>query len=1129
MTIEEDDDGRNTSCTDQGAQVQVIPSDPALALPASASTPPIDDNVQEMQASSETGGKDANTELEPQGKEATPSKRTLELVARPEASKTLPRRRRIRAEKSFIHDNSTSKLSGLCLPSSQYERILVRRAVRKDNNDQATPSPNQTPDIQSVGDVSLGMKLTVIAGKVIVQNVTCLADGRASPAQLAGSIRRGDVLLAINDYSLINLPFEQLMRGLSPLSTPNADGLYQRVLRLRFMAGDGMELLERNDAAKEAALEADQHANAANEMFGLFPMVDQLGGFHYGENDSISLSFSIPTAAVGQEPMEAVKENESNDHDTVGPLPSKFRPALDDRIGKDIATDRKKDKERFMSEFFSGSNGGSECLRPSDESVVGRQQRTEGASVRGSHTLSHPHVLERGKRALIGAKALSDRIESMDTGRNDVRSFKSWTTTISLYSRASARRKLVHDGASLPVNFGRLDEHEEEGTDHEEDDVEAKSVMSSVDNMDADELLVQLAAHDDIWRKQVIDFFAKYIKDLDEPENATQQAPEDDQNMADMDTALSNELGHFLFGDKMSRIIKKERRSVALPPDDVTLVLFDLTTKICATIPSQITGAVSARSNLTREIEPQSQKGSSSFLAKHFLLNDALPLWLQSFHPLPWEQRRILWPVDREHFGSSTTASTLSDDLSTDSMSASQRTHYLLQRKRKNLRERIEEKELNVETRTATCFLVTFYFVQQVIAQLSANQPCENTHPSYNDGAEDEAISFITQYGSYLKLYSCLVSVRSVECTRVSDVLLRLAKHDPRHKEVMKQLSKASSLVFYEPTMLSAVMQLLVSLRSHSMKDRRLPVVDLCVAAFPDISPGLVKNVCVGYATEMTIPDPSQLEFDDLYYIYLSQLLHPLDGHEMARRDSSLVDEWCRLSLHKEWSGTFKDRSYDRMANFLTVTSDRGAYNRDVESLLSMAMDRLLYNVALELAAEFVSADERSRDQEAMKVVLSHIRAIALNALDTGVAQHDQLRKVIAILKHASASAPMVSPPDEFADWIDHHSISSDRVLGVLKFLAEEASPDDVFVALLLWTEKSDRTSMPDLWPILRVLLPRAATASLGSGLSGSLLQIHQARQALTRSSQDATAPFDLIERGIWERMSNGDTSFCKW
>ena len=62
--------------------------------------------------------------------------------------------------------------------------------------------------------------------------------------------------------------------------------------------------------------------------------------------------------------------------------------------------------------------------------------------------------------------------------------------------------------------------------------------------------------------------------------------------------------------------------------------------------------------------------------------------------------------------------------------------------------------------------------------------------------------------------------------------------------------------------------------------DRKQAIIDLCAAAYPDIRPWQVESAC---------GDGPSSGSDNLYYIYLSQLLHPIDGHDAARRDAVLV------------------------------------------------------------------------------------------------------------------------------------------------------------------------------------------------------------------------------------------------
>jgi hypothetical protein len=60
-------------------------------------------------------------------------------------------------------------------------------------------------------------------------------------------------------------------------------------------------------------------------------------------------------------------------------------------------------------------------------------------------------------------------------------------------------------------------------------------------------------------------------------------------------------------------------------------------------------------------------------------------------------------------------------------------------------------------------------------------------------------IAFVRSFGSYLRLHDCLAHAAAVQAGDVISVLLELARHDPRHKELMKLGVKPNMLVFYEP------------------------------------------------------------------------------------------------------------------------------------------------------------------------------------------------------------------------------------------------------------------------------------------------------------------------------------------
>jgi hypothetical protein len=93
--------------------------------------------------------------------------------------------------------------------------------------------------------------------------------------------------------------------------------------------------------------------------------------------------------------------------------------------------------------------------------------------------------------------------------------------------------------------------------------------------------------------------------------------------------------------------------------------------------------------------------------------------------------------------------------------------------------------------------LVTFYFTQKLLPALNRGGDGQAMNGFRN--SVTEAVNFVTMYGSYLKLHTCIAYAAVLKAHEVIDTLLEVAKYDPRHKEVMRQLSKANALLFYEP------------------------------------------------------------------------------------------------------------------------------------------------------------------------------------------------------------------------------------------------------------------------------------------------------------------------------------------
>ena len=718
------------------------------------------------------------------------------------------------------------------LPPYQYETTLVRRAIRKaDTADWTEPnmetvSAGQShagPFFEVFGDVNLGMQLAPAGGKIIVQGLIPLKDGRASPSQLSGVIQRGDVLLQINQKSLVNIPFDELMANLTALSSPLADGTYARKITLRFAAGQGLDLLKRKEIEDQLRQRQNRtqtatssptgttygsNSDGAADILGLFTMVDQLSGMPMVMEQDEALGAPVQTAIPHQEePSEAEEATDlpekSFDNSvksfSLNQTPHQRYVPLEEAISSLIAVERSAERDESDSEFFSWNESFSILLRkPEIIRTVAIPSRDPDSSFENEKVTS-ADLLEIGHQAFSGAQKLSAILEKLDRGWTDKRSTRSFAATLSLYSRASTRRRYVLDGKAMPVNFEQVREDDENSSGASDDNVGGS--MGSDDEeeeLEHEELLLQLAAQDDDWREKVVGFLTNVVKELNEPDDKSSK--EKSSSVVEHDSpasaAVSTELGSFLFGDGMTKALMLHKKPQALPPDEITALLFDLTTNVSATVPEQINLAnanVAARTSIDPFASAKTPADDSNVVrAGRFLLDDVLPVWLKTFRPLPWSQRRVLWPLERSVSTESTTVgSTRSDDSITVDSMGTQRTS--MKRKAANLREQIENQELSVETRSETCFLVTFYFERKLLSQLRIES--KDVDGSFMRSAEQ----FVNEYGAYLRLHTCFSYAAALKAKTLMTPLLDLAKHDPHHRESVRRFSRSGSLLFYEP------------------------------------------------------------------------------------------------------------------------------------------------------------------------------------------------------------------------------------------------------------------------------------------------------------------------------------------
>ena len=693
-------------------------------------------------------------------------------------------------QRSSMAGSTSTTTTGLAFPRGQYECTLVRRAIFP-----GPPPPNTTTTYttakEDYGDTSLGMKLNVTpTGHVVVQHVGCLHDGRASPAQLCTNVRiqPGDVLVAIDGVAASALAALQVLKApASPLEP------CRRQYRLRFAAGEGrawmlrqqqQQATTKNDSpaklvspatSMDAADSTTLQSMPSSDLMGLFPMVDQLSGmplFPEGmpgppavvaaappppppavddddnhnthpesvvptipeEGDDESPAVAAAAAAASSSPLMVVQKKKKQKR----PL------SIDERISTSLAATRRKDRNYYLLVEEEATIS----------TTIEQQQHNE------QPTLAERHAM--GREALTGAGQLLDYVQDYDVRKlQNVRSFTSWNTTLSLYSRASTRRRRVlldssqqsrttarsrrsssqrcrGGESSIIPEMSVLDDGTDVGI--QGSSVAASSNNNSGDNngtVDGDEVLLRLAARDEIWRTQVVDFLRTVVaQDADVPTTEQPTTATAATANPDINSALSNELGNFLFGENMTKILAKHATPRALPPEEVTAVLFDLATRLSSTVPDEIkaTGSVllgdqagwmlpleeehskdalrvlqqqSSSSSAQQDTDNNNDNTTNDFTkATRFLLDQALPAWLESFRPLGWEHRRMLWPLVHNPLrgggGGSTVASSDDDSLTVDSSMMSRSVVSTRRKKRKDIRELIEEQELDIETRGET-------------------------------------------------------------------------------------------------------------------------------------------------------------------------------------------------------------------------------------------------------------------------------------------------------------------------------------------------------------------------------------------------------------------------------------------
>lgn len=354
--------------------------------------------------------------------------------------------------------------------------------------------------------------------------------------------------------------------------------------------------------------------------------------------------------------------------------------------------------------------------------------------------------------------------------------------------------------------------------------------------------------------------------------------------------------------------------------------------------------------------------------------------------------------------------------------------------------------------------------------------------------------------------------------------------------------------------MLSAIIKQVLAI-GHQKLAGRSHLIHLAVSAFPDLRPWLVRQGCMEGAGDGSTQGK---DLEELYYLYLSLLLHPSDGHEAARQDVDLVKEWCYLSVQGEGHCTAYNRN--KMINFHLVASrkqpDFRMFRRDLPYLMNLAFQTDEIELTLDLSKckchtivvaingmlksdtnihtvnEMLEYKLFVLDEELMTKISSNLREIATKAI-AGSSSNVTLntthlkRSFILFEKIASSQErfgvnELLSVPREYENLIV--AAGSKCRQEFLKLLAFNADTRCTLQALSSWNREHMMSGTYFL-PVLQQTLERSATLKNRKELSPSLIRLEKARTLnLSPTQYDENHSDELRDsKGmLWMQLANG-------
>lgn len=525
-------------------------------------------------------------------------------------------------------------------------------------------------DQEAEVDMSLGMKLTIIGGNVIVQDLVPLKDGRASPAQLSGKISVGDVLLAVDNKSLQGLDISALVAALQPLkgttkqlqqqmdhqqqqqleddnmtitsswtrqtqqttlsqrsnSAVNKNMMKMQVTLL-FAIGEGLPSLlrekEQQRVQQQQQLQPEDlmispfaHFGGADSFSGM-PFLLPFGGVPSAvignSDDTTTLTTQPPTSLVDIKPSTESTEKYEIQQQVLESTPSVPLKNVKLHVPKAVAVTAAVNTTVAPPTVTASRRLASKFLTP-------QQQKLHNIAfhVAANRELSfiewysnYFDFLEDMPPLLrYDSDAASAQRKMLEEQRAEI---------LSKEEKMKRGRRVIQDAVTA---FDRAEER-----DRARDDTnEHPSTISTISRKGTTDKNSECIGEEFFrWKSNIVSLLEKAEREA--MDNIDQSLSPTSATYTNSVVATSNQdappssdvtIEGLLFGKQVARILNR-KKSNALPDSSLSSALYSITKQV-------------------EELDSSEQK-------IEFLLSSALPRWMKTFKPLKWQYRRILWPV----------------------------------------------------------------------------------------------------------------------------------------------------------------------------------------------------------------------------------------------------------------------------------------------------------------------------------------------------------------------------------------------------------------------------------------------------------------------------------------------------